>query len=60
MTIKKQHTPRLIWELKLPIDSRLHHKVFMSISDECYNAVYQPIYKNIINSVGIKYERKLV
>lgn len=54
--IQKEQSPRLIWELKLPINSRVHHKVFISVSDECYNAVYEPIYKNIINSVNKRYD----
>lgn len=50
--IQKELTPKLIWKLKLPINSRVHHKVFISVSDKCYDAVYEPVYKNIINCIN--------
>lgn len=54
--IQKQHTPRLIWELKLPISSKIHSKAFITISDTLYSLVHELIHKNMINSINKKYE----
>lgn len=54
--IQREHTPRLIWELRLPISSKLHSKAFVNVCDMCYNVVYEPIYKNIVSSVSKRYE----
>ena len=53
--IQRQHTPRLIWQLKLPISSKIHSKAFISISDAFYSLVYESIHKNIVNSINKRY-----